>query len=654
MTTTAAPVVASKSESFPIDLTALKPLKLDPSRQTLTAEQKSTLQHNIQLCRDAIVFFTAVSDAKGLTGHTGGAYDTVPEVSIIRAFIANSAPIVPIFFDEAGHRVATQYLLSVLEGAMPAEMLLHYREFDRKLPGHPELGLTPGVKFSSGRLGHIWAMCNGVAMAHPNEAVFMLGSDGAQMEGDDAEAARLAVAQQLNVKVIVDDNNVTISGHPRQYMPGYDVARTLAGHGLSVEEVDGEDIDKLYAALATAFTAKGPYGVVVKRKMAPGIEGLEGEHHGHDSIKLKLAVPYLEQRGHTKAVEFLKGVKGDKSPLTYKGSTGAGKNRDDFGKIINSILDKMTPEQRLASVRVFDNDLEGSQGLHHIRKAHADVYVEGGIMERGNFSAAAGFGFDSAGQGAGNPRRQGIYSTFSAFLEMVVSEITMARLNKCNVLAHFSHAGCDDMADNTCHFGINNMFAANGLPEDGHDNTRLYFPADQHQFAACVKRIFNDPGLRFVFSNRSALPDILDKDGKVFYGEGYAFEPGKDDLIREAASGGGYVIAFGDTLYRALDAVIRLQEQGVKVGLINKATLNVTDPNTMKLVKDAPFVLVAECFNVATGVGSRLGSELLKAGFKGRYNHIGTHKEGSGGLWQQMGYQGLDPEGITKSVKALL
>ena len=39
----------------------------------------------------------------------------------------------------------------------------------------------------------------------------------------------------------------------------------------------------------------------------------------------------------------------------------------------------------------------------------------------------------------------------------------MARLNEANVLAHFSHAGVDWMADNTCHFGINNFFAAGGL-----------------------------------------------------------------------------------------------------------------------------------------------------------------------------------------------
>lgn len=55
-----------------------------------------------------------------------------------------------------GHRVAVQYILSALEGALPAEQLLHYREANSKLPGHPELGLTPGVKFSSGRLGHMW------------------------------------------------------------------------------------------------------------------------------------------------------------------------------------------------------------------------------------------------------------------------------------------------------------------------------------------------------------------------------------------------------------------------------------------------------------------------------------------------------------------
>jgi hypothetical protein len=60
-----------QTETFPIDLSKLEPLKLDPSAGALTDAQKASLQRNIQLCRDAIVFFTALAGAKGLSGHTG-------------------------------------------------------------------------------------------------------------------------------------------------------------------------------------------------------------------------------------------------------------------------------------------------------------------------------------------------------------------------------------------------------------------------------------------------------------------------------------------------------------------------------------------------------------------------------------------------------
>jgi transketolase len=635
------------NEKFPIDLSRLAPLALDPAVAALSDAQRAALRGNIQLCRDAIVFFTALAGAKGLSGHTGGAYDTVPEVMIIRGFIANGAPIVPVFYDEAGHRVATQYLLSVLGGAMPAERLLHYREFNSGLPGHPEKLLTPGVEFSSGRLGHLWAFCNGVAIANPGKAVVLLGSDGSQMEGDNAEAARLAVAQRLNVKVLVDDNNVTIAGHPQEYMAGYDLSRTLAGYGLTTETTMGEDLDALYIDLCRAFREPVPHALVIKRPMAPGIRGAEGSPHAHEVLKVDLAIEYLSSRGgYEAAISMLRAAKPEKIPLTFKGSSGAGKNRDDFGKLVNEILDDMSATERLDSVRVFDNDLEGSCGLHHIRKRHPEVFVRGGIMERGNFSAAAGFG--------STPGRQGIYATFSAFLEMCISEITMSRLNFSNVLAHFSHSGVDDMADNTCHFGINSMFADGGVkPGHADDTTRLYFPADQHQFAACVKRIFKDPGLRFLFTTRAPVPDLLDADGKPLY-QGKPFDPGKDYVVRDAPPGGGYVVAVGETVYRALDAVIRLQEQNIRVGLINKPTLNVVDADMMKTLAAVPFVLVAEGWNVKTGLGSRFGSYLLQAGFTGRFNHIGTHLEGSGGLWQQMGYQGLDSAGIQDAVKALL
>jgi hypothetical protein len=154
--------MAAVTMPFPIDLAAFQPLSLDQDQPVLSPDQKTILRANIELCRDAIIFFTATGAARGVGGHSGGPYDTVPEVMILDAFFRGAPDrFLPVFFDEAGHRVATQYLISVLRGQLPAEALLQYRAAHSKLPGHPELGLTPGVQFSSGRLGHLWPFTNG-------------------------------------------------------------------------------------------------------------------------------------------------------------------------------------------------------------------------------------------------------------------------------------------------------------------------------------------------------------------------------------------------------------------------------------------------------------------------------------------------------------
>ncbi len=630
--------------TFPIDLAAYQRISLDPSISTLTDSQRASLKANIQLCRDAIVFFTATGAARGVGGHTGGPYDTVPEVMIMDALFRGSASqFVPIFFDEAGHRVATQYLMSTLNGDLPAERLMEYRAAHSHLPGHPELGFTPGVKFSSGRLGHMWPYVNGVAIANPRKVVFCLGSDGSQQEGNDAEAARLAVAQGLNVKLIIDDNDVTIAGHPSKYLTGCTTAKTLAGQGVTVLEGDGEDLDDLYKRICTAINTDGPVAVINHRPMCPGIVGLEGSTHGHDVISVKVAVEYLESHGQQAAADHLKEIKAPKNEAVFLGSSDRwDANRNVFGDAAVEILGRLSEAERYEKVRVIDSDLEGSCGLFKIHAAYPEVFVSSGIMERGNFSAAAGFGMEAG--------KQGIFGTFSAFLEMLMSEITMARLNNSNVLSHFSHSGIDDMADNTCHFGINNFFADNGL-SDGYA-TNLYFPADPLQMKACLETIFFNPGLRFVFSTRSKVPTILNTEGQDYFGGDYKFVSGKDEVIREGTQ--GYIVSFGESLYRALDAVERLKLEGIDVGLINKPTLNVIDEDMLAKIGNSPLVLVVESYNRKTGLGSRYGSWLLERGLTPKFAHIATHKEGCGGLWEQFPHQGLDPAGIMAKVKDML
>ena len=94
----------SVASEFPIPLNEYKIVALDPAQPKLTDAQKTQLAANIQLCRDAIIFFTAIADAKGLGGHTGGPYDTVPETLIMHGFMEHAKKggtpyVLPVFFD---------------------------------------------------------------------------------------------------------------------------------------------------------------------------------------------------------------------------------------------------------------------------------------------------------------------------------------------------------------------------------------------------------------------------------------------------------------------------------------------------------------------------------------------------------------------------
>jgi transketolase len=627
--------------NFPLDLARYTSLKFDLNQEKLSDAQLQTLKDNISLVRDSLVFFTALANVKGLGGHTGGAYDIVPELLIVDGFMKGTDSIHPVYFDEAGHRVAVQYMMVVLNGYRQPESLLHYREYDKGFYGHPERDEKNGIFFSSGRLGHLWSYVNGIAEAEPEKTVVMFGSDGSQMEGDNAEAARYAVARNLKVKLFIDDNDVTIAGHPSEYLHGYDVAATLEGHGVAADVGDGENIEALFDRIRAALISDGPAALINKRPMAVGIAGIEGTPKGHDVVGVDLAIDYLKARGLTAAVDMLTDYKTEKVKTEYLGSSPeTAKVRDDFGKVICEILDDI--EGVSSKVLVVDSDLEGSCGLHHIRKNHPDVYVNGGIMERNNYSVAAGFGSE--------PGRVGIFGTFAAFLEMVISEITMARLNDANVIAHFSHSGIDDMADNTCHFGINNFFADNALAES--DLTRLYFPADAGQLRGLLKKIFNDSGLRFVFSTRSATPFILTEAGERLYGDDYLFMPDRDEIVREGSD--GVIVTYGEMVYRCLDAVEQLKKEGLNIGLINKPTLNAIDEDMLAKVGKSPFALVVESQNSKTGLGVRYGTWLLERGFSPRYSLMGTSKLGHGGIAEQLPHQGLAVEDIKKKIHAMM
>jgi transketolase C-terminal domain/subunit len=196
------------------------------------------------------------------------------------------------------------------------------------------------------------------------------------------------------------------------------------------------------------------------------------------------------------------------------------------------------------------------------------------------------------------------------------------------------------MADNTCHFGINSFFADNSLADL---QSYLYFPADALQMVAVIKKVFFQRGVRFVFSTRAKVPYILKENSdERFFGDNYEFVPGKDEVIVDGTA--GFVVAYGDMVYRAYDAVLRCRQEGLNVGLINKPTLNIVDEQMTAKIGQSPFVLVVESMNQKTSLGSKFGTWLLERSFAPAYGYMGANKEGCGGLQEQIPHQGLDPQ----------
>ena len=66
-----------------------------------------------------------------------------------------------------------------------------------------------------------------------------------------------------------------------------------------------QDLDALFVDLCRMFSEDRPHALVIKRRMAPGIEGAEGNPKAHEVLEAHMAIAYLKKRGgHTDARLF--------------------------------------------------------------------------------------------------------------------------------------------------------------------------------------------------------------------------------------------------------------------------------------------------------------------------------------------------------------
>ncbi len=190
------------------------------------------------------------------------------------------------FILSGGHGSALLYALLHLTGYdLPLEELRRFRQWGSKTPGHPEVGLTPGVETTTGPLGQGFANGVGMAIAQAHLAarynrpgfpifdhyIYALVTDGDLMEGVTAEAASLAGHLRLGRLIyLYDDNRISIDG-PTELAFTEDRAKRFEAYGWHViRDVDGNDVDAVDAAIAAAKADPRPSLIICRTHIGYG------------------------------------------------------------------------------------------------------------------------------------------------------------------------------------------------------------------------------------------------------------------------------------------------------------------------------------------------------------------------------------------------
>ena len=240
-----------------------------------------------------VLAMDAIEKAK--SGHPGmpmGMADIA--VALWSAHLKHS-PADPTWFDRDrfvlsnGHGSMLLYALLHLSGYdLSIDDIQNFRQLHSKTPGHPEVGVTPGVETTTGPLGQGLANAVGMALAEkllagefnrPGHTIvdhftWVFAGDGCLMEGISHEACALAGVHRLSKLVVLyDDNGISIDGNVQGWYRD-DVPARFQSYGWNViDAVDGHDAWAVAEAIAQArdWGANGRELGDGERRFAPTI-----------------------------------------------------------------------------------------------------------------------------------------------------------------------------------------------------------------------------------------------------------------------------------------------------------------------------------------------------------------------------------------------
>lgn len=187
-----------------------------------------------------------------------------------------------------GHCVPVLYTALAHAGYFDREELMTLRKFGSRLQGHPERLRLPGLENTSGPLGCGLSQACGMALAMKMDQamhrwVYVVLGDGELDEGNVWEAAMLASKYKLsNIIGIIDRNNIQIDGPTEAVMPLEDLRNKWEAFGWHVLEIDGNNIEAVIDATATARAiVEKPVMIIAHTVPGKGVDFMEYDFHWH-------------------------------------------------------------------------------------------------------------------------------------------------------------------------------------------------------------------------------------------------------------------------------------------------------------------------------------------------------------------------------------
>ncbi len=230
---------------------------------------------------------------KSKSGHPGG---SLSACEILTALYFKEMKIDPKnpkwedrdrFVLSKGHGAPVLYAALAERGYFPKEELMHLRQINSMLQGHPDMKGTPGVDMTTGSLGQGFSAAVGMALAgkidKKNYRVYTLIGDGESQEGIIWEASMFASHNKLdNLTAFMDHNGLQIDGKNDEVVRIEPIDEKFKAFGWNVINIDGHNFEEIFSAIEKTKNTKGkPTMIIAKTIKGKGVSFMENQVGWH-------------------------------------------------------------------------------------------------------------------------------------------------------------------------------------------------------------------------------------------------------------------------------------------------------------------------------------------------------------------------------------